>query len=1013
MSTSLKINFLAATTTYIDYTLTGTVTGTVYTVSLKLGTVPVLLSGDTSKIGGAGTISGRITTGALNNTNGPYLLEVQTGTKRVNTKIYYIVNLGWSSTYTEVVGNINQNGNLSIGANLYASDVIVGGNSLLAYLNRPSRPTNVGLSLAGDGGTVTWTLNGNAATSYSVSVYSSSTSTVTTSSTLVTTATPTASGQTITFAKESQKYYAVTVRAVNSAGNGPVSAISTAVQYELIPTLAPTNVALSLPAGSVTFTPNGGAATSYSISVYSSATSTVTTSSTLVTTVTSSASGQVITFAKQDQLYYAVTVVAINSLGNSPASTISSAVRYILPPLAPTNVALSLPTGTVTWTPGGGVATSYSVSVYSSSTSTVTTSSTLVTTVASSASGQVIAFTKQDQLYYAVTVVAINAGGNGSASAISTAVRYILPTLAPTNVALSLPTGTVTWTPNGGAATSYSVSVYSSSTSTVTTSSTLVTTVTSSASGQTIAFTKEDQKYYAVTVVAINSLGNSSASAISSAVRYIPTAPLAPTNIVLTFSANGGNVTWTPGGGGTPTVYNIDVYSSATSTVTTSSTRVGGGIITASGQEVTFTKQDQMYYALTVTPENSGGYTNSAISSSVRYVVPPLAPTNIVLSLSGGGGTVTWTPGGGGIPTSYAIDIYSNSTSTVTTSSTRVGSATITASGQAIVFTKQDQLYYAVTVTPVNSGGYANSAISSSVRYILPPLAPTNVGLSLAGGGGTVTFTPNGGAATSYSVSVYSSATSTVTTSSTLVTTVTSSASGQAITFTKEHAMYYAVTVVATNLGGNSPASTISTAVQYLVTPTLAPTNVGLTFNANGNIVTWTPNGGVATSYSISVYSSATSTVTTSSTLVTTVTSSASGQAITFAKEDQKYYAVTVVAINAAGNSPASAISITVRYIEPPLAPTNVVLTLFNTYGVINFTPNGNPAVQYTVRVYSSETSTVTTSSTLVWTSQSVGGPGTPIGFTVRQNIYFAATVQGVSYSGIGPVSAISSAVIY
>jgi hypothetical protein len=224
--------------------------------------------------------------------------------------------------------------------------------------------------------------------------------------------------------------------------------------------------------------------------------------------------------------------------------------------------------------------------------------------------------------------------------------------------------------------------------------------------------------------------------------------------------------------------------------------------------------------------------------------------------------------------------------------------------------------------------------------------------------------------------------------------------------------MYYAVTVVATNLGGNSPASTISTAVQYLVTPTLAPTNVGLTFNANGNIVTWTPNGGVATSYSISVYSSATSTVTTSSTLVTTVTSSASGQAITFAKEDQKYYAVTVVAINAAGNSPASAISISVRYIEPPLAPTNVVLTLFNTYGVINFTPNGNPAVQYNVRVYSSATSTVTTSSTLVATV-TTSAPGSAIGFTVRQNIYFAATVQGVSYSGIGPVSAISSAVIY
>jgi len=909
MSTPLMINFLSGTTTNINYNLTGTVTGTVYTVSLKLGTVPVSLSGDTSKTGAAGTITGQITTGTLNSTDGPYVLTVSAGSKTASTKIYYIVNLGWSSTFTNIVGDFIYSDSLSIGTNLYASDVIVGGNSLLAYSSRPDRPTSVALSLPS--GAVTWTSNGPTATSYRISVYSSATSTVTRSSTLVTTVTSTGSGQVITFTKQDQLYYAVTVVAINSFGSSKVSTISSSVQY-VVPPLAPTSVALSLPSGAVSWTSGGGTATSYNISVYSSSTSTVTSSSTLVTTVTSTGSGQVITFTKQDQQYYAVTVVAINSAGSSPASVISSSVKYMLPPLAPTSVALSLPSGVVTWTSNGNAATAYSITVYSSSTSTVTTSSTLVTSVPSSASGQAIAFTKQDQQYYAVTVVAINSGGNSPISTISSSVKYTQPPLAPTGVALSLPSGTVTWTSGGGgAATSYSISVYSSSTSTVTTSSTLVTTVTSTGSGQAITFTKQDQLYYAVTVVAINSGGNSPVSAMSSSVRYIlPT--LAPTNVVLSLST--GAVTWTSNGG-TATSYSISVYSSSTSTVTTSSTLVTTVTSTGSGQIIAFTKQDQQYYAVTVVAINSAGSsTASAISSAVQYILPPLAPTNVVLSLSGDGGTVTWTSGGGGIPTSYAIDVYSNSTSTVTTSSTHVGSASITASGQAITFTKQDQLYYAVTVTPVNAGGYVNSAISSSVQYILPPLAPTSVALSLAGNGGTVTWTSGGGGtATSYSISVYSNSTSSVTTSSTLVTTVTSTGSGQAIAFTKQDQLYYAVTVVATNGGGNSPASTISSSVHFILTAPLAPTNVVMAFlysTGNNFYVTWTPNGDIATSYTIKITTYGAGTPAAGTTTynilpsdTTTIGSSIRIQS-SLTRVTYRYYSASVIATNAAGSSP-------------------------------------------------------------------------------------------------------------
>jgi hypothetical protein len=379
-------------------------------------------------------------------------------------------------------------------------------------------------------------------------------------------------------------------------------------------------------------------------------------------------------------------------------------------------------------------------------------------------------------------------------------------------------------------------------------------------------------------------------------------------------SGTGGIVTWTPGGGGTPTSYYIDIFSSSTSTVTLLSTRVGTAQVTASGQAFTFTRQEQLYYAVIVSPINSGGYANSAMSNSVQYIQPPLAPTNVVLTLSGNGGTVTWTSGGGGTPTSYAIDVFSSSTSTVTISSTHVGSASITASGQAITFTKQDQLYYAVTVTPVNSGGYANSAISSSVRYILPPLAPTSVALSLAGNGGTVTWTPGGGGtATSYSVSVYSNSTSSVTTSSTLVTTVTSTGSGQAIAFTKQDQLYYAVTVVATNGGGNSPASTISSSVHFILTAPLAPTNVVMEFlysTGNNFYVTWTPNGDIATSYTIKITTYGAGTpaagTTTYNILPSDTTTIGSSIRIQFSltRVIYRYYLARVIATNAAGSSP-------------------------------------------------------------------------------------------------------------
>jgi len=310
--------------------------------------------------------------------------------------------------------------------------------------------------------------------------------------------------------------------------------------------------------------------------------------------------------------------------------------------------------------------------------------------------------------------------GNVAQRALSVTLQAV-PNL-PKSVAIASLTGssiTVTWT-GDPIATSFIVTIYSSSSSSMT-SPTQVTQSTVSGSGQAISSTAINSLYYGATVQARNQNGASRVTDISTGSLYTAP-PVAPTSITTgTVSASGATITWSGGSGATS--YTVQIYSSASSNMSSRSTvsqSPSSSTSVTSPQAFTFTATGGLYYAAIVTAINAGGSTASAISTGIYFSSVPVAPTTVTLSsLSAGGASVTWSGGSGA--TSYTCQIYYSSSSDMSSRSTATqspSSSTSVSSGQSFSFSAQDSLYYAAIVTAVSSGGSSSSSISTGVQFV-------------------------------------------------------------------------------------------------------------------------------------------------------------------------------------------------------------------------------------------------------------------------------------------------------
>ena len=277
---------------------------------------------------------------------------------------------------------------------------------------------------------------------------------------------------------------------------------------------------------------------------------------------------------------YTFSVVARNTIGDSPPSTSSSAVTAGFVPAAPQFVLADVggQSITVSWEPtpdNGYPVTGYTITGSNGAGTKTVTADTTQTVFTGLTRGQ----------SYSFTVVATNAVGDSPASAPSDEVTVTaLAPDAPTKpgVALDNRAATITWeTPagNGSPITGYTITGSNGAGTKTVTADTTQTVFTGLTRGQSYSFT----------VVATNAVGDSPASAQSDAVTPT-TLPLAPTEVTATGGHQSATITWTAPTSQAPiTGYTITATpGSATATVDgdQTSTRITG---LTNGTTYTFT----------------------------------------------------------------------------------------------------------------------------------------------------------------------------------------------------------------------------------------------------------------------------------------------------------------------------------------------------------------------------------------------------------------------------------------
>ncbi len=432
--------------------------------------------------------------------------------------------------------------------------------------------------------------------------------------------------------------YTFSVTATNSVGVGTASVASNSITPIAVPGAPIIGTATrGNTQATVTFTPpvsdGGSAITGYTVT--SSPGGFTGTGSASPITVTGLTNGTAYTF----------TVTADNAAGTGPASTASNSVTPATTPNAPTGLTPTAANQQVglSWTApavnGGSAVTDYVIEF--KLTSEPTTWSTFSDGVSAGTTGTVINLT--NGLSYDFRVSAVNAVGQGSASAVATAEPLFVPD-APTigTATAGNAQATVTFTPpvsdGGSPITGYTVTSSPGG-------------ITGSGSASPITVTGlTNGTAYTFTVTATNAAGTGAASAASNSVTPI-TVPGAPTSPSATPGNAEATVSFTPpasDGGSAITVYTV-------------TSDPGGFTGTGSASPITVTGlNNAVAYTFTVTATNAAGTgPASAPSNSVDLATVPGAPANLAAVVLGSSISLSWSApvsDGGSDITDYIIE---------------------------------------------------------------------------------------------------------------------------------------------------------------------------------------------------------------------------------------------------------------------------------------------------------------------------------------------------------------------
>jgi RHS repeat-associated protein len=589
----------------------------------------------------------------------------------------------------------------------------------------PFAPTNVAVAFGNASASLSWTPsgdNGAAISNYAIKTYAGTTlisTTLTGSNNPSGTVTGLTNGTSYTF----------TVSAINSIGAGSPSAPTTPGVPGLPGTPAGVSAVRGDTSATVSWTTpsaNGNAITSYTVRGYigstlsSTSTASGTATSLLVTGLTNGSA-------------YSFTVTATNIIGDSPASTPSTAVTPAGVPLVPTGVSASAGdhSAQVSWTApsgNGDPITGYTVKAYAGATlvQTVTlTSPVSSTTVTGLTNGTA----------YTFTVAATNTVGTGVASSATSAVTPAGLPAAPSPLGGTRGDGSValSWpavSPNGSALTGYTVKTFQGVTLLSTTPvGPAVTSLTVSGLTNGTAYT--------FTVTATNGVGTGPAA--TSAAVTPAGLPGTPTGVGAGVGDRSALVSWTPpsGNGDALTTFVVLTYSGGN---VISSTTVGGANTT--GQVTGLTPGST--YTFTVTASNTVGTgAPSSATAPLTAVGSPDAPVTVSAVAGDTTATATWataTPNNTPV-LAYQLVVHRNDGSSMTPVNADAAATQATLTGLT------DGQPYTIGVQAISAVGPGPATVSNSVTPVAPgtsagggeyvPVTPTRIIDTRTGLGGT------------------------------------------------------------------------------------------------------------------------------------------------------------------------------------------------------------------------------------------------------------------------------------